>query len=137
LVQSTGRLPPGEGSRQAIRARFHERLRGEGLDDVRIDQTMQSVNLGTMLGVVRGEEPLEIRLASELERPDHGINLDQQVVLLSAEPLQFRAGERATIAISGPLSDAQRQQVKLLCDLLQTVLHDSGDHSSPGRLHGR
>ena len=41
LVQGTGRLPPGEGSPQTIRARVRERLVGEGLDDARIAKTMR------------------------------------------------------------------------------------------------
>ena len=83
---------------------------------------MGSVGLGTMLRVVRGEEPLEIRHASELSRPGHGINLNQQVVVLSEQPLTFPAGERASIRVAGALSPGQRHQVKLLCELLKSVL---------------
>jgi len=125
LVQGTGRLPPGEGSPQTIRARFRERLVGEGLDDARIAKTMQSVDLGTMLRVVRGEEALETRHASELSRPGHGINLNQQIVTLDAAPLRFRAGVRAVIEVSGPLTNAQREQVKLVSELLRTLLPQS------------
>lgn len=127
LVQGTGRVPAGEASPQTIRTRFRERLKGEGLDEARIEQTMQAVDLGTMLRVVRGEEPLEIRHASELSRPGHGINLDQQVVMLGDEPLTFPAGDRASIRIAGTLSAKQRHQVKLLSEMLRSVLQDDAE----------
>jgi transcriptional regulator with XRE-family HTH domain len=130
FLTAANRSPDATQTLGDLRERFSAMLREHGLDAGSIEIALQEVPPSTMLRVVRGEEPLELRHASELARANHGINLDQQVVVLPLRPLTFSAGPRAQITVNGPMTPLQQQQIRLAAKLIGLMLNDGDSDAS-------
>lgn len=124
FLHAAERSTNAEQTLQDVRDRFAAMLRERKLGAEQIDAALTDVTPSTMARVVRGEEPLDIHYATELANPNHGINLNQEVVVLPLRTLSFPAGPRARITIDGELTASQQQQVRLAAKLIASLLNE-------------
>lgn len=128
LSEAAGRLPRRGAATDQVRQEFASRLRMEGLGDLQVQVALENVSVPTMVRVLKGEEPLEILPVNRLHDPDAVLNLDQEVVVIPDSTHDIRAGTRASIHVTGPMSIRQKEQVRLIAKLLASVLDDAGNH---------
>jgi transcriptional regulator with XRE-family HTH domain len=126
LAEGAGRVPVDERAVARIKADFAALLRERGLQPNQIKEAFDVVSVTTMLRILRGDEPLRIFDPDSPDEVDTTLREGEQLVLLSRKrpiaPHKFPAGGRATITVSGSLNAQQQKQLRIIADLVQTIV---------------
>lgn len=121
LFEAAEFAAPNQPSEAAIRREFRELLRARQLDEDQIKAAMAQVSVLSMLQVIEGDDPLEIRSVQEFPRSN---KLHRETVVLPDKRNSFSAGPRAILHVNGDLAPAKREQLKILARLVEKIISD-------------
>jgi transcriptional regulator with XRE-family HTH domain len=119
LFEAAGFATPDKPDEEVIRREFRELLRARQLDEAQVEAAMAQVPALSMLQVLEGDDFLEIRPAQDFPRSS---KLHRETIILPDKKHAFPAGPRATLHVTGDLSSAKREQLKILARLVEKMI---------------
>lgn len=121
LFEAAELKTPNQPNEAVIRREFRELLRARQLEEEQVKAAMAQISILSMLQVIEGDDPLEIRSAREFPRSS---KLHRETVILPDKTNTFTAGPRATLHVNGELTSAKREQLKILAKLVEKIISE-------------
>ena len=121
MFETAGFAAPPKPDDEAIRREFSKVLRKRQLDEEQIGAAVANVPVLTMLQVIEGDEPLEIRPVSEFPRSSAS---HRETFVLPAKKHVFPAGPSADLHVRSELTPSKREQLKMLAKLAEKIIAD-------------